>query len=413
MGMPPENDWILYGPYTDKSLIRNEVAFLLGRRTGRYQPRTRFCELIVNGENFGLYVLIEKIKRDSKRVNIAELKNTDLSGDDLTGGYLFTLEYGNLEMRDPNAEDMMPQQLDYINGFYTELLRVLNSPDMADPVKGYRKYMDEQSLIDYIIINEAIKNCDAYYLSDYAYKNRDDRDGRLKYGPLWDNDLAFGNSIFQNAYLTTGWQFEENQYLRLTYVMRDTSFTSQLAEKWHYLRQSSYLNTDSLMHTIDSIANYIQEARIRNYEIWPIIDKSLFYQYPPYITSTYEEEIAFMKDYLTRRLEWVDANISAIFYPMPSTVCSWPAESNCFVYPNPFSNELNVTGITVGDGSYGIQIIDLAGRTVFSEQYVNSNAERMGIHIGGPAVSGLKPGFYILLVKDKETAIFQQKIIKY
>jgi hypothetical protein len=412
MGMPAENDWVLYGPFTDKSLIRNEVAFQLGRKTGRYQPRTRFCELIFNGENHGLYILTEKIKRDAKRVDIAELKNTDLSGDDLTGGYLFTLEYGNLEMRDPDYQDMMPRQQDYIEEFYKEFLSVLDSPFMADPWKGYRKYMDEQSLIDYIIINEAIKNCDAYYLSDYAYKNRNDRDGRLKYGPLWDNDLAFGNSVFQNGYRTDGWQFEENKYLRLTSVMRDTAFTRQLAEKWRTLRQNSYLHTDSLMHTIDSLVNYIEDARIRNYEIWPIIDKSLFYQYEPYVSSSYEEEIAFMKDYLVNRLLWVDDHISGISYPMPSLATEITAENDFLIYPNPFTDELNVIMMPVNAGAYSIQIIDLTGRTVYYSQTRNANTERMEMHLTGSSLSGLAPGFYAILVKNNGTVVFQQKIIK-
>jgi hypothetical protein len=340
------------------------------------------------------------------------LKNTDLSGDDLTGGYLFTLEYGNLEMRDPDYADLMPRQGDYIDGFYAEFLNVLDSPYMADPLKGYRKYMDEQSLIDYIIINEAIKNCDAYYLSDYAYKDRDDRGGRITYGPLWDNDLAFGNSIFQNGYRTDGWQFEENRYLRLTSVMRDTSFTRQLAEKWHSLRKNSYLQTDSLMHTIDSLTSYIEDARIRNYEIWPIIDKSLFYQYGPYVTSSYEEEIAFMKDYLTNRLQWVDENISGIYYAMPSAIPSITAESNYLIYPNPFTDELTVIMMPVSEGTYSVQIIDLTGRTVFYSQPQNAGAGKTEIHLSGPALSGLAPGFYAVLVKNNGTVVFQQKIIK-
>jgi len=366
----------------------------------------------VNGENLGLYILTEKIKRDSKRVNIAELKSTDLSGDDLTGGYLFTLEYGRIEMRDPDYADMMPRQQDYIEEFYQEFLSVLDSPYLADPLKGYRKYMDEQSLIDYIIINEAIKNCDAYYLSDYAYKDRDDRDGRLKYGPLWDNDLAFGNSIFQNGQSTEGWQFDANRYLRLTSVMRDTSFTRQLAEKWHSLRQNGYLHTDSLMHAIYSLANYIEDARIRNYEIWPIIDKALFYQYEPYVTSTYEEEIAFMKDFLTARLMWIDENINGIYYAMPSAVHSRSAENDYCIFPNPFTDELTVIMMPGSAGIYSIQIIDLTGRTVYNSESRNAYAERTEMHLTGSALSGLAPGFYAVVVKNKGTVVFQQKIIK-
>ena len=77
LGMPKENDWILYGPYSDKSLIRNVLAYRLSNDIGRYAPRTRFCELLINGQYMGLYVLTEKIKRDKHRVNIKKLRPED------------------------------------------------------------------------------------------------------------------------------------------------------------------------------------------------------------------------------------------------------------------------------------------------------------------------------------------------
>ncbi|MBN1415864.1 MAG: CotH kinase family protein [Bacteroidales bacterium] len=414
LGMPPENDWILYGPFADKSQIRNELAFMLGRKTGRYQPRTRYCELIMNGENHGLYVLTEKIKRDANRVDIANLDETDISGNDLTGGYVFTLEYGNLECRDPDVDDILPVQQNYIQGFYDGFLSVLDSPYLTDPVKGYRKYIDEQSLIDYIIINEAIKNCDAYYLSDYAYKDRDDRDGRIKYGPLWDNDLAFGNAYFQNGYLTTGWQFAEpnNVYLQLTKVMRDTSFTRQLADKWYYLRENGFLQIDSLMFYIDSLTHSIFNARVRNYEIWPVIDKILFGQMESYVTHSYEEDIQAMKSFIHNRLAWIDANIPEIFYAMPSGVPDITFANHCFIYPNPFSNEFNVVIMPVEAGTITVEIYDLSGRMIFPSQAFHAEDTRAEIPVTGFALSRLAPGMYAVVVKNNGIVFFQQKIIK-
>jgi hypothetical protein len=412
LGMPPENDWVLYGPFTDKSLIRNEVTFLLGRKTGRYQPRTRFCELIMNGENYGLYILMEKIKRDSNRVDISKLKDTDISGNDLTGGYLFTLEYGMFESRYPESDEIMHVQLDYIKGFYNEFLSILDSPYLSDPVKGYKKYIDEQSLIDYIIINEAVKNCDAYYLSDYAYKDRDDKDGRIKYGPLWDNDLAFGNAFFQNGYSTTGWQFEENPYLQLTKVMRDTSFTFQLAEKWHSLRENGFLQTDSLMFFIDSLANYILDARVRNYEIWPVIDKTLFGQAEPYVSGSYEEDILFMKTFLNQRLAWVDENISKIYYAIPSIVSGISSENNYWIYPNPFTSELNV-GIQSADrATYSLELYDITGRKIHSLQHPVPVSGHVDLSMNDAGILGLAKGLYVLVVRKNGEMVYQLKVMK-
>ena len=72
MGLPEEEDWILQGPYSDKTLMRNHLMFHWSRAIERYAPRTRFIELymIDDGDPLapthyrGVYLLTEKIKRD-------------------------------------------------------------------------------------------------------------------------------------------------------------------------------------------------------------------------------------------------------------------------------------------------------------------------------------------------------------
>ena len=92
LGMPAENDWILNAPYSDKSLVRNVLAYDLANALGQYAPRTRFCELFLNDAYQGVYVLIEKIKRDKNRVDLIEMGPGDNSGDALTGGYIFKID---------------------------------------------------------------------------------------------------------------------------------------------------------------------------------------------------------------------------------------------------------------------------------------------------------------------------------
>ena len=76
LGFPPEEDWILYAPYNDKSLIRDVLVYKLANDMGRYASRSKFCELVLNGEYMGIYVLFEKIKRDANRVNIKKMEPT-------------------------------------------------------------------------------------------------------------------------------------------------------------------------------------------------------------------------------------------------------------------------------------------------------------------------------------------------
>jgi hypothetical protein len=173
LGMPVENDWILYAPYSDKSLVRNFLTFDLGRKMGNYSPRTVYCELVVDGDYKGIYILMEKIKRDNDRVDIAKLDSDDLAGDSLTGGYIIKVDKytgtggtdwlsdfpdiggGSLyiQYHYPEAPVMLPQQLDYIEHFVDSFEYALDGPNFADTLIGYSKYIDVNSFIDlYIII---------------------------------------------------------------------------------------------------------------------------------------------------------------------------------------------------------------------------------------------------------------------
>ena len=92
MGMPVENDWILNGPYPDKTLIRNVLTYHLAREMGHYASRTRFCEMIIDGEYRGVYVMMEKIKKDGDRVDVADVHIPNAWNDTITGGYIVKVD---------------------------------------------------------------------------------------------------------------------------------------------------------------------------------------------------------------------------------------------------------------------------------------------------------------------------------
>src|SRR5690606_27337961 len=88
LGMPDENDWILNGLAFDPSLIRDHISYDLAALMGNYAPRTKYCEVVINGEYVGLYLLQEKIKPDSNRVNIEKMTSSDNTLPMLSGGYI-------------------------------------------------------------------------------------------------------------------------------------------------------------------------------------------------------------------------------------------------------------------------------------------------------------------------------------
>lgn len=248
------------------------------------------------------------------------------------------------------------------------------------------------------------------------YKNRifKDRhtDSRLKFGPLWDYDLAFGNAIFQDGYKTDGWQFEINTRLYITHLLADTVLKNALVNRWFELRKTSF-NTDTLLDLIDSLVTYIKDARIRNYNHWPVISQMIFGTNPLKYAKTYDEDIQLMKEWLLERLDWIDNNISKIYYPMPKPLGIEDNDINITeniftVYPNPFSDNFTIDMKLAKPGKFTLVVSDLNGRLVYitTENISESGTYSITIH------PQLQNGLYILSILSEEKCIYSGKLIK-
>ena len=199
LGLPEENDFVLYGPYGDKSLIRDVVSYRLFEQMGHYAPRTRFVELFIDDDYRGLYVLTEKIKRDRNRVDMASLTPEDTSDLEISGGYILRIDkttgmdeatywesavqppvsgYGRVTYQyfDPGYDQLTPDQRHYIRAYLERFEKALVSGSYKDPLTGYRAYLDIPSFTDLMILNEFTKDVDAFRLRDYFYKQRDDHE---------------------------------------------------------------------------------------------------------------------------------------------------------------------------------------------------------------------------------------------
>jgi len=217
LGLPEETDWVLSAPYNDKSLMRDVLIYRLARSVGRYASRARYCELVLNREYMGVYILLEKIKRNKNRVNISKLTPADTSGDALTGGYITKVD--KVEGQDtqgwyskfppypyawqktlfqyhyPKQEDIVLAQRTYLQSFVDGFESTMAGQNYADSSVGYPHLIDVGSFVDVLLLNELSKNVDAYRLSAFMYKDRDSKGGRLTMGPIWDYNHAFGLGI--------------------------------------------------------------------------------------------------------------------------------------------------------------------------------------------------------------------------
>ena len=409
LGMPSENDWTLHGPYSDKTLLRNFLAYHIGNQLGRYNPKVRLCEVFLDNEYWGIYVLTEKIKRDKNRVDISKLSPTDTLGDDLTGGYIFKIDrdmgadngwfatsgYGYYAYHHPNAGDLHSSQKSYIQNYMNSFETMMSSSNYNTPT-GYRSWIDVPSFIDYMLMQEVTRNIDAYRLSAFMYKEKDSDGGKLYAGPIWDFNLGFGNEDFCDDGKHTSWAFNYNQvcgspfpvfWNRLTH---ETQFRDDFHCRWNELR-STVLNIDTIHHFIDSMVLELTDARLRNFERWDVIDTKIWPNF--FVGQTYEDEIIFLKDWIELRLNWLDNNMIG-----SAANCATPTEAvnlaqNFKVYPNPFKAQLSFE--TSNDEPITVQLYDILGRNI-QTIHLNSNTSYHQIN-----TSELTAGVYFYAAYDE------------
>jgi hypothetical protein len=411
---PSDNDWILYAPYTDKSLIRNVLTYHIGNQMGNYSPRTKLCEVVLNDEYIGVYVFMERIKVNPGRVNINPVLPQDTLENELTGGYIvkidkttaggiiaWTSPYAGsspstnairYQLHDPEIGELDTSQLSYIQNYITEWEDSLSSVNFSDPINGFRKFIDVQSFIDFMLVNELSKNVDGYRISTFLHKQRFSEGGKLVAGPLWDFNLGWGNANYCYGGDTTGWEIDFNNYCAggldnpfwWKRMLEDSAYADEVNCRWFTLR-NGVLSNDYLLNYIDSLAAILEIPASRNYNKWPILGT---YVWPNnFIGQTYQEEINYMKSWTIGRLNWMDNNM---FGSCPNLGVNVEEKQDIVFYPNPSNSVVKIKGL---DQSDVLRITDIFGRLIM-EMSVNKNVQI--------DVSGYESGLYIFELKQQK-----------
>lgn len=402
LGFPSESDFVLSAQYTDKTLLRNMLTMHLIQGMGWYAPRFRPVELFINNEYKGVYIFMEKVKKNSNRVDISTLNPTENSGDNLTGGYILKLDKNSgsssglnwespfapvpagspivIDYYYPDETVITTSQQNYIRNYFTDFEAALAGNNFTDPVNGYRKYLDYGSALDALLISEFSKNVDAYRKSFYIYKDKDSKGGKLVMAPIWDYDLTYGNVDFCDGQLTDNWQYNFNYVCGGDYwinpfwfprMMQDPQYTADLRCRWNELK-TTVLHPDSIFAWIDQKAQFLNESQGWNYTIWQTMGS---YVWPnSFVGQNYQEEIDFMKSWIQQRYNWLDANI-----PGDTSLCEHLSLNEAkldFVklYPNPAQD---IVTIECKEAISSIVVTDLLGKILLTdtETYSKSNVK--------------------------------------
>ncbi len=361
LGLPAENDWILMGdvfraPNTnfDPTLMYHYIGYELFRNMGNYASRSKFVEVEINGVYKGIYILMEKLKKDTNRINIETL---NAASTDVTGGYILKLDkttggaenigkplsyfddnwgddakytalnsfrsdystqgqtplgfapYGqkvNLETyflyEYPKASEINTAQKSYIQNYIHYFETALLTDDFSTNTRTYTNYIDLNSFVDFFIINEVCHNIDGYRLSTYMHKSRG---GKLKMGPIWDLNIGYntGGRIPDTDWIINYNTYEPNDTWLVPFwwkrLMQDPVFKTAVKTRWTSLRANT-LNTSTVNGLITDTAMYLNNnnAIVRNYTAWTGI------------STNYNTSIANLKNWMGNHLTWMDGQIN-------------------------------------------------------------------------------------------------------
>ena len=435
--MPEESDWVLNASYNDRTFMRDFIAQSLAGKIGLLHSNAKFVELIINDEYRGVYILMEKIKQGKNRVPISDLYPTENAGDDVTGGYLLKIDKTSgspsttwksnytsgisatqkceFQIEYPQYGIITQQQLIYIRDYINNWEQKMMTQDMNDPKASFRDYMDVSSFVNYFILNEATRNVDGYRLSTYLYKDKESLGGKIKMGPAWDFNIAFGNADYLNGWKTDGFVYKamendggKNDYWQVPFwwnkLVQDASFRKALATRWKEVR-ATFLNMNSINATIDSAQVALKDPLTRNFQKFPLMGKKIWPNY--YVGATLSDEVSWLKNWIQGRLVWLDAQMAVFDSPI---LAVREENTSSTVFPNPSVSGLFQWKFSLDKPSLVTYFIsDAMGRMILSPKSTNFGS---GEQIQSLDLSDFSTGTYLLSWKTDDGSVQQIKIVR-
>ena len=337
-GMGEAKKWALIANHYDRSLLRNTVAMKMGQGMSNlaYTPDSVPVDVYVNGTYQGSYTLMERVNVGAGRVanGANELKDNAGGANDsglaVTGTYLLEWDFreggdhnvvvgdsGTIAINEPEDEDdgsgITTAQINYISDYLIEADKMVFADNFAHPTNGWRKYIDEASLIDWYIIQELTKNLDSnLYTSCVMYKTRDTATtpGKLFFGPIWDFDTSMGSATYPaNQGTTTGWYLRnENAAIEakmteetwLNRLFTDPTFAANVEARWKQV----YPTLSQSISFIDSQKPLVSTSAAANFAKWDITEELEDVQV---IKGSWTSEVTYLRSWLSSRLAWMNA----------------------------------------------------------------------------------------------------------
>ena len=296
LGMGAESDWVLNGAWIDRALLRNKVGYDLFQSWGgpeRYAPESRNCLLTLNGQDHGIYFLVERITRDSSRIDVPAEGSMVVKLDDAEAFFPNSVGYGHWNLVHPSSPT--PDEAQALTGWFQGWEAAVLSGD------GLFDYVDRDSAIDFLLLQEFMKNNDAYFLSVHLWRGPD---GPAFFTP-WDLDLSFGQPTYNDNVSSQGWLLYRPAWVLA--MAQSEGFQEDMEARWLDLRQGE-LSDQAVLARVDAQVTVLQDHVEDNFAIWPWDEIDFLGGYLPPVED-YDQELENIRQWIPERLRWMDQNV--------------------------------------------------------------------------------------------------------
>lgn len=300
MGMPEDKKWLFLAEHSDKTFLRNKVAFELGYLSNlAWTPKSEFAEVFINDAYNGTYNITQKVEVDKNRVNLSDngylLEIDQFDRLDPGDVYFYSSQF-LLNIKAPELENGSAE-FNYIVDYISEFESTLYGDHFTDDETGYKKYIDVESFVDWYLVSEITKNQDSRdFSSIYMHL---EPGGKLFMGPLWDFDLAFGNVNYSDCQYPEGFWVKHHAWI--SRLFEDPDFVELVKERFAYFKS----NENQILNLIDSNASLLMLPQAENDERWDVIGNWIWPN--GVVLGSYQEEVNYLKSWIEQRFEWLDS----------------------------------------------------------------------------------------------------------
>ncbi len=319
LGMGRNSEWVLNGPFLDKTLLRNRLVYGIGREMFEWAPDTRFVEVFVDGAYEGVYLAVEPVSNGASRLRLSEfgllsgetsyIVKRDRSETEVDPLNVYGKRAGktnnDLFMEYPSAKKLTDSQRAWIEKDISAFEEALFGDDFADPDIGYAKYIDVDEFADYFILNEAVMNHDAGNLSTYPYK---ELGGKLRIA-IWDYNNCFDNFQWDAEDFDKFYLYDDGWYARL---LQDRAFVDRIVERYTVWREG-VLSPEEMFDRIDSYTEELGDAVERNYAVWGYSFQTEMLAGEERNPTSYGDAILQLRTAINKRFAFLDEHITDLY----------------------------------------------------------------------------------------------------